>query len=294
MLVIQKITVVVLLAVLIFNLTQRKHLSYGEGKRYASLYAAGFILLFYAATIVFKHFFVSPAYLLGVLALEAVGVYSFRDKIFLFHARCAACGKKLALRRILYVDAPFCEECEAEIEDAARSSLGNPGQLGEMPRRVEEVDWEHWTPVETAVLCFLRDRDRLMLIDKKTGLGAGKVNAPGGRVEAGETPHDAAVREVREEINLEVRGLSQRGELSFIFADGYSLKCYVFFCEQFTGSPAETVEARPFWSTIEDVPYDRMWADDRFWLPRMLHGDYVIGRFIFDGDDMLSQEVIVS
>lgn len=47
------------------------------------------------------------------------------------------------------------------------------------------TDWTGWVPRERAVLVFLRDGDQLLLIHKKRGLGTGKVNAPGGRVETG-------------------------------------------------------------------------------------------------------------
>ena len=72
------------------------------------------------------------------------------------------------------------------------------------PGGFAEVDWSRWEPTERAVLCFVRDGDRLLLIHKKTGLGAGKVNAPGGRIDPGEAAEEAAVREVREEVGVEL------------------------------------------------------------------------------------------
>jgi 8-oxo-dGTP diphosphatase len=57
------------------------------------------------------------------------------------------------------------------------------------------------------------------------------------------------------------------------------------------GTPVSTPEADPFWCAIGEIPYDRMWADDPLWLPRVLAGEKVLGRFIFDGDRMLSHEV---
>ena len=62
------------------------------------------------------------------------------------------------------------------------------------PGGFAEVDWSRWEPTERAVLCFVRDGDRVLLIHKKTGLGAGKVNAPGGRIDPGETAEEAAIR----------------------------------------------------------------------------------------------------
>jgi 8-oxo-dGTP diphosphatase len=161
----------------------------------------------------------------------------------------------------------------------------------EVLRSVEAIDWPSWKPTETAVLCFVRDGDRLLLINKKTGLGAGKVNAPGGRIDPGETAHDAAVREVREEVCVEASDLSLAGELFFQFTDGYKLHGTVFFAAQHAGTPAETPEADPFWCAIRDIPYERMWEDDRYWLPLALAGTRFKAYFVFDGDRMLSKRV---
>ena len=56
--------------------------------------------------------------------------------------------------------------------------------------RASDIRSADWKPVEEAVLCFVRDREnrRVLLIHKKTGLGAGLINAPGGRIEKGESP----------------------------------------------------------------------------------------------------------
>ena len=155
----------------------------------------------------------------------------------------------------------------------------------------EPIDWEHWTPKETAVLTFIRCSGELLLIEKKRGLGAGKVNAPGGRLEAGETPEQAAVRETREEVGLTPQGLRSAGRLDFAFTDGYSLRCHVFTADAFEGTLTETDEAAPFWCAESAIPYDRMWADDRLWLPLMLAGRAFEGQFVFDGDRMVWHQV---
>ncbi len=161
----------------------------------------------------------------------------------------------------------------------------------EMPRSVTDIDWTCWQPLERAVLCFIRNGDQLLLIHKKTGLGTGKVNAPGGRIENGESPEEAAIRETQEEVGLVPSQLRQCGELSFIFTNGYSLHGTIFFASQFTGTPIETREALPFWCAVSELPYDKMWADDRYWLPHVLDGKYIRGFFIFDEEVMLSHRV---
>jgi 8-oxo-dGTP diphosphatase len=153
------------------------------------------------------------------------------------------------------------------------------------------MDWTHWQPRERANLCFIVKDGRVLLIRKKRGLGAGKINGPGGKIEADETALQSAIRETQEEIGVTPLEIEERGTLCFQFVDGYSLHCVVFFAHDYEGELIETVEATPIWFEMDKIPYDEMWADDRFWLPRALKGERFIGRFEFDSDTMLSQDV---
>ena len=141
-------------------------------------------------------------------------------------------------------------------------------------------------------MCFIISRQEILLIHKKRGLGAGKVNGPGGRLEQGETPLAAAVRETQEEVGVTPVGLREVGVLKFQFCDGYSLLCTVFSASGMIGELCETEEALPFWSPLVSIPYDEMWADDELWLPYLLAGEHFDGRFVFDGDKMLFHEVL--
>lgn len=164
--------------------------------------------------------------------------------------------------------------------------------MNEVPRRVEELDWSDWNPRWRATLMFIRRADgHLLMIEKKRGLGAGKVNAPGGRLEPGETPLEAAIREVREEVRVEPYGVREAGRLQFQFIDGLTIEGTVFTAEGCEGEAHETDEAVPFWVAPEELPYDRMWADDRIWMPDLLAGRPFHGRFLFDGDTMLGHEM---
>ncbi len=166
--------------------------------------------------------------------------------------------------------------------------------MAESPRSVDEVDWEGWQPGERAVLCFVVEPGRILLIHKKTGLGQGKVNGPGGRIEPGESPLQAAVRETEEETGIRPAGLRAAAELSFVFTDGYSLHCTAFLAERWSGELVETREALPFWCLVDAIPYERMWADDVLWLPRALSGERLAGRFVFEDDTMLSHRLTPS
>ena len=151
---------------------------------------------------------------------------------------------------------------------------------------VDRVDGANWRPKEEGTLCFVIQGGEILLIEKKRGLGAGKVNGPGGRLEKGETAEQAAIRETQEEVGITPTGVQWAGELRFQFRDGYSLHCTVYRASGWEGELMETAEAKPFWVRADQSPYDRMWADDEQWMPRLLAGEKFRGWFEFDGDRM--------
>ena len=159
---------------------------------------------------------------------------------------------------------------------------------------MSEPDWTSWTPKERASLCFVVEGGRILLIHKKRGLGAGKVNGPGGRLEPGETALDGARRETEEEVGVTPTGLEKAGELHFQFVDGYSLHCSVFRASGAEGTAVETAEADPFWVETGKIPFDKMWTDDRLWIPWMLAKRPFLGYFHFDGDKMLAGRVVAA
>ena len=153
--------------------------------------------------------------------------------------------------------------------------------------RVRDIDWESWRAKDPATLVFVVKDGSVLLIRKKRGLGAGKINAPGGRLEEGETPLEAAIRETREEVCITPRDLSYAGVNLFQFVDGYSIHVHVFKARDFEGDPKETDEATPLWAPVDAIPYEEMWEDDRLWIPLVLEGVPFSGRYVFDGDRML-------
>jgi 8-oxo-dGTP diphosphatase len=155
------------------------------------------------------------------------------------------------------------------------------------PTRLADFDWSRWQARDPATLVFVVQGPRILLIRKKRGLGAGKINGPGGRLHAGESPEACAVRETEEELGVTPVGLSKSGENRFQFTDGYSIHVHVYRARDLHGTPVETDEAAPLWVATDAIPYHEMWEDDRLWLPHVLAGRRFSGRFLFDGDRML-------
>ncbi|MFA7369814.1 MAG: NUDIX domain-containing protein, partial [Kiritimatiellales bacterium] len=104
-------------------------------------------------------------------------------------------------------------------------------------KTVAEVDWANWNPKERATLMFILQNGRMLLIHKKRGFGAGYFNAPGGRLEPGETPLECAVRETQEELCITPLDPVHAGTLMFQFIDGHSIHGEVFTATEFEGTP---------------------------------------------------------
>jgi 8-oxo-dGTP diphosphatase len=138
------------------------------------------------------------------------------------------------------------------------------------------------------VVVYLISDGRVLLGEKRRGLGAGRLVGPGGKREHGESAVDTAVREVAEEVGLRLdpSDLEARGTLDyrFPFRPAWSQISDVFVCRRWAGEPRESDELEPRWIPIHEVPYDAMWDDARYWLPGVLRGGTVEARFEFAED----------
>lgn len=135
-------------------------------------------------------------------------------------------------------------------------------------------------------LAFLQRGEEICLAMKKRGFGDGNYNGYGGKVEGDESIETATVREIQEESGVEVTedSLEKVAINEFFFPDGKHLEVHTFMVCAWRGEPIETEEMRPEWFLYEDIPYQKMWADDEYWLPRALHGEKFLGKVWFQED----------
>ncbi|MCU1482951.1 MAG: hypothetical protein JWQ19_3737 [Subtercola sp.] len=151
---------------------------------------------------------------------------------------------------------------------------------------------------EVCVCYLLRTRPdgrrEVLLGRKRSGLGLGKIVGPGGKVEHGESPLEAIVREVAEETGIRVPPSSLREvgrlEYEFPFRSAWSQNSTVFVGEEWSGSPDVSDELAPEWFALDELPLEEMWHDARFWLPRVLAGERVQAWFSFSDDNQTVAE----
>lgn len=265
---------VLLLGLVGLSYGQRYYGEKASGKRWSTIYTFLLITAPTVAVISVVKGTLEPHFFYLTLGAVFLCFIVYRKKIFRYTLKCRECGKGLSLSKILFSDSNCCEECESP-------------QI----QKVSDIDWENHSFTEEAVLCFIRHDGNLLLIHKKTGLGKGKINAPGGRIEEGESSQEAAIRECQEEVGLTPKSIRFAGQLNFYFQDGYSLKGTVYTATDFEGTLTETDEANPFWCPEELIPYDQMWEDDRYWLPKLLKGESFEGYFLLKGEKLLDYQL---
>jgi 8-oxo-dGTP diphosphatase len=128
--------------------------------------------------------------------------------------------------------------------------------------------------------------------------GGGKWNGLGGKIGVDESPEQACVREVYEESGLHVSNLRYHGVLKFWFGNTNdpTIVGHVFSTKSFEGKLKESREGILRWIDFDEMPYEEMWEDDRYWLPKLIEGKSFSGEFRFnqEGTKLLNHKLNVS
>ncbi|MEI6532840.1 MAG: 8-oxo-dGTP diphosphatase [Candidatus Roizmanbacteria bacterium] len=141
-------------------------------------------------------------------------------------------------------------------------------------------------PMLPRTLIFYVRGNEVLLGHKKRGFGKGKINGIGGKVEKDETIEQGAIREFKEETGVILSTVKSVGVIEFYFPhitdESWNQCVHVFLSSEGVGEPTETEEMLPQWYKINDIPFDLMWDDDKYWLPQVLKGKKLNAEFMFN------------
>ncbi len=148
--------------------------------------------------------------------------------------------------------------------------------------------------MRTETLCILLKNNQICLGIKKREIGAGKYNAFGGGVEPGETIEQAAIRELNEETQGVIAKKYEKVAIMnyhFPSQQEEDREVHTYIVTEWEGEPKETSEMTVEWFAIDQIPYERMWHNDRYWLPAVLAGNKVRGKVVHDGNTTIEKNI---
>lgn len=152
-------------------------------------------------------------------------------------------------------------------------------------------------PDVTLVFLVKKNKNRISeicLALKKRGFGMGKWNGVGGKLMENESIENGAKREAKEEIGVDILSSDKVAINEFYFPNNpeWNQRVHVFICDKWKGEVNESEEMLPEWFSVGNIPYDKMWLDDRYWIPKILEGKKIEGRFVFENQEKIIEKEV--
>lgn len=142
---------------------------------------------------------------------------------------------------------------------------------------------------------IIKKEDKILLAEKKRGFGSGLINGVGGKIEPNESIEEGMIRETQEEIGILPLQYEEVAEIvfdEFVKGEKTLVEMHVYLAKDYDGEPIETEEMKPIWIDIKDIPFEKMFKDDKFWLPEILKGNKLEAKFRFDENfNLLSYKI---
>jgi 8-oxo-dGTP pyrophosphatase MutT (NUDIX family) len=168
--------------------------------------------------------------------------------------------------------------------------------MGEIDRYLNSVTYTR------AVVGFLVEGSRICLGVRKrasNGLGLNLIAGIGGKIGDSaeiqdETASMAMDREANEEIGVKVLEKQDMGRVRFIFThkppeSNWNQEVRIYSITRWEGKPCETESIKPLWFDIQKLPWEQMWEDNQYWLPRILSGERIEAVILYRDEDHVQE-----
>ena len=147
-----------------------------------------------------------------------------------------------------------------------------------------------------ATLCYVKNGNKTLMlhrVKKENDIHEGKWNGLGGKMEAGETPEECVIREVREESGLQIQNPALRGVLTFPNFDGTNdWLAFVFTAERFTGELIDSSEGVLKWIDDSKLLDLNLWEGDKIFLKWLYRDAFFSGKFTYKNKRLIDHDVV--
>lgn len=160
-----------------------------------------------------------------------------------------------------------------------------------------EIYLETNPEIRPAIVSYAVLNDKVLLgVRKKssTDLGVNIVAGIGGKLEPDETHEQALIREVNEEIGITPITYKRMGKVVFLYPHKpkWNLDVEIYVIEKWDGDPVESDEIKPDWFEIKKLPIDRMFLDNKYWLPHVLAGKTIEAIFLYSEEHVILEDKV--
>ena len=149
--------------------------------------------------------------------------------------------------------------------------------------------------MKLATLCYIqKDGKTLMLYrnKKQNDYHEGKWNGLGGKFEAGESPEECAIREIKEEAGLNVKSMKLKGFITFPLFDGKEdWYVFLFVIDDFDGELIDSPEGKLEWIPDNELEKLNLWEGDQIFIPWLFQEKFFSAKFNYDNGKFVDYEV---
>ncbi|GAB5614648.1 hypothetical protein JCM37172_17540 [Faecalimonas hominis] len=144
-------------------------------------------------------------------------------------------------------------------------------------------------------LCYIeKDDSYLMLhrVSKKNDVNKDKWIGVGGHFEAGESPEDCLLREVKEETGLMLTSYRFRGLLTFVFNDNEAEYICLYTADGFEGEITDCDEGTLEWVSKKKIPELNLWEGDKIFFELLNRNEpFFSMKLVYQGDMLVDCEL---
>lgn len=150
--------------------------------------------------------------------------------------------------------------------------------------------------MQLATIVYVRQGGRTLMlhrVKKPDDMHAGRWNGLGGKLEAGETPEECAVREVLEESGLRIVHPRLRGMIVFPkFSKGVDWFTFIFVAEEFTGELIDSTEGVLGWIENDRLLDLNLWPGDRIFLRWLDEAGFFSAKFVYAAGELTNYHAV--